>query len=510
MIEPPPASSSEREIYRDYERRRRLHLARILLPTFAILQGLVFVVSVPVYFTAHYRAPIAQIFLVNTLLVGVDATLHALGIRFVRRERVALATIFVIVPLAITIIVPLLVYIVFGESGDSPIVAITLSEMVGTLIVIVLAGVMATNRLLLLATTLLMNVFTLFILSNALQLPGPGAALRSQATLLYAFPLLVQWAVAGILFATSGTYLATLRELGDVRVAYARAQQLDALKDQFIAHVNHELRSPVMAVQGHIELLLLAEHALSPEERHTYLERAKRAGDGLVALVTSILAMRRLEQDAGEIVPEAITVREALEGAIQLIDPRERRQVERELRVHIPEGLTVWAEPVRVRQILTNLLSNALKYSPAGTPIEVSAEVVTGQAGGSNGTKRRPREAGHAQGQGQGREMVEITVRDRGLGIPPDEIPLLFNRFVRLPRDLASSVPGNGLGLYLCQAFAQAMGGSIWVESAGIEGEGSAFHLQLPAALPETVRVLPAARVNANGAENAREDGSSS
>lgn len=76
--------------------------------------------------------------------------------------------------------------------------------------------------------------------------------------------------------------------------------------------------------------------------------------------------------------------------------------------------------------------------------------------------------------------MVEITVRDYGLGIPPDQIPLLFHRFVRLPRDLASRVMGNGLGLYLCRSFAEAMGGHIWAESTGIEGEGTTFHLLLP------------------------------
>jgi signal transduction histidine kinase len=137
---------------------------------------------------------------------------------------------------------------------------------------------------------------------------------------------------------------------------------------------------------------------------------------------------------------------------------------------------------MRVRQILTNLLSNALKYSPQGTPVEVTAEIVVGQR--ENGTKRRHREAAGGQ------QTVEISVRDYGLGIPPEEIPLLFNRFVRLPRDLASNVPGNGLGLYLCQAFAQAMGGTIWVESMGIEGEGSTFHLQLPAA-PANEQAIP-------------------
>jgi signal transduction histidine kinase len=457
MIEPAPAvtSDSEREIYRDYERSRRLQLARILLPIFAVVQGAVFVVSVVFVFEVHYGSPIAQIFIFNTALVGVDALLHALGLRFVRQGRVGPATIFVILPIGLTVIVPLLVYIAFGQSGNSPIVAITLGEMVATLVLIVLSGVMATNML---------------------QLASTGVALRSQRLLLLSFPPLVQWAVAGILFAASGTYLATLRELGDVRVAYARAQQLDQLKDQFIAHVNHELRSPVMALQGHIELLLLAEQTLTPEERHTYLQRAKRAGDGLVALVTSVLAVRRIEQEAGALELSAVAVRDVLESAIQLLDPREANHVERELRVNLPEGLEVWAEPVRVRQILTNLLSNALKYSPPGTPVDVSAELVA--AALPSGMKRWGREAAPP------RPVVEISVRDYGLGIPPDQIPLLFNRFVRLPRDLASSVPGNGLGLYLCQAFAKAMGGSIWVESTGVEGEGTIFHLRLPAPPP--------------------------
>ena len=77
--------------------------------------------------------------------------------------------------------------------------------------------------------------------------------------------------------------------------------------------------------------------------------------------------------------------------------------------------------------------------------------------------------------------MVQIRVRDYGLGIPPAEIPLLFKRFVRLSRDLASNVPGNGLGLYLCRTLADAMGGTIWVESTGVEGEGTTVYLRVPA-----------------------------
>lgn len=473
MSEPALAHFEEREIYRDYERNRRLQLAGMLLPVLASIQFFVFMVSIAFFFGAHYGSPIKQIFIFNTILVGVDAVLHATGLRFVWRGQVTQATVSVIVPLGITIIVPLLMYDIFpaGPNTASPVIAITLSEMVATLVIIVLTGILATSRWPVIAATLVMNVFTAFILISAFHTTRTGGALRNEGFLLISFPILVQWGVMGILLAASRTYLSTLRELGDVRIAYTRAQQLDQLKDQFIAHINHELRSPVMALQGHVELLLLAEDKLSHEERHAYLERAKHAGDDLVALVTSILAVRRLEQQMEAFAPERVSVSETLESAIRLIDPREGQQIERSLHLTIPQELHVWAEPVRMRQILTNLLSNAVKYSPSGTPVEVTATITFDKP---DVAKRRQRQ------ESQPRQMVEITVRDYGYGIPPEQIPLLFKRFVRLPRDLASNVSGNGLGLYLSRTLAEAMGGTLWVESAGIEGEGSAFHLRLP------------------------------
>jgi len=480
---------SEREIYREYERNRRLYLAKVLLPVFALVQFGVFVVSVLVLSAARFEPQARWVFAVNTAIVGIDAALHAVGILFVRRDRVRIATLCVIVPTGVTVIGPALIWVLFYQPGPraiSPSLAITLSEVVATLVLIVLAGLLTNHWLAVVGTTLLMNGYIFFILAHALQTPEAGEALRSNAALMLAFPVFVQWTVAGILLAAAGTYLQTLRDLGDVRVAYARAQQLDQLKDQFIAHVNHELRSPLMAMQGHIELLLLTEDTLAPEERHTYLERAKRAGDDLVALVTSILSVRRLEEDRDTFEPVATDVDAELESAIHLIDPREGRWMERELHVHNPDHLRVWADPVRVRQILTNLLSNAVKYSPPGTPVEVETRLVMAAPSRNDERETRlwqrlRRRRTRTDPADEPRRMVRITLRDHGLGIPPGQLHLLFERFVRLPRDLASNVPGNGLGLYLCQTLAEGMGGTIWAESTGVEGEGTVFYIQLPA-----------------------------
>ena len=481
---------SEREIYREYERNRRLYLAKVLLPVFALVQFGVFVVSVLVLPAARFEPRAWWIFAVNTVIVGIDAALHAVGILLVRRGMVRAATLCVIVPTGVTVIGPPLIWVLFYQPGPgaiSPSLAITLSEVVATLVLIVLAGLLTNHWLAVVGTTLLMNGYALLILAHALQTPEAGEALRTNAALMLAFPIFVQWTVAGVLIAAARTYLRTLRDLGDVRVAFARAQQLDQLKDQFIAHVNHELRSPLMAMQGHVELLLLTEESLAPEERHVYLERAKRAGDDLVALVTSILSVRRLEEDRDTVEPVATDVDAALESAIHLIDPREGRWMERELRVHNPDRLVVWADPVRLRQILTNVLSNAVKYSPPGTPVEVEAHLVIAAPSPSDEQEAnfllqrlRLRRSRATPGREQ-RRMVRITLRDYGLGIPPGQLPLLFKRFVRLPRDLASNVPGNGLGLYLCQTLAEGMGGSIWAESTGVEGEGTTFYIQLPA-----------------------------
>jgi signal transduction histidine kinase len=131
------------------------------------------------------------------------------------------------------------------------------------------------------------------------------------------------------------------------------------------------------------------------------------------------------------------------------------------IHLDIPESLALWADPQYLRQVLRNLLSNAFKYTPRQTNIVISAALEEGKGQGAS-------------------DMVRLCVKDAGMGIPPAEIPLLFEKFVRLQRDMSGSKQGTGLGLYISKQVVEAMGGRIWVESTGVPGQGSCFCFTLP------------------------------
>jgi signal transduction histidine kinase len=255
---------------------------------------------------------------------------------------------------------------------------------------------------------------------------------------------------------TARLYEQASKHAGELRAAYERQKELDRLKDQFIMTASHELRTPLTAVQGYIELLSEYNLLLSPEARGEFIAKAHRGCDELALMVGNIMDASRVEIDAENIrlspisLPDSVLhILEILEG----ITKQENRSVE----VEIPSSLLVMADDLRLRQVLLNLVSNALKYSPAGSPIAITAEVQN--------------------------EDVTLHVRDRGLGVPPQDQHHLFERFMRLDRDMNSPVRGAGLGLYISKQLIEAMGGQIWVESTGHPGEGSTFSFTLKSAM---------------------------
>ncbi|HEV2579499.1 MAG TPA: HAMP domain-containing sensor histidine kinase, partial [Ktedonobacteraceae bacterium] len=241
----------------------------------------------------------------------------------------------------------------------------------------------------------------------------------------------------------------------------------DMLKDQFIVTASHELRTPLTAVQGYIDLLQSYDDRLTPQARADFIAKAGRGCDELTLMVNNIMDASRVQEEAVEVELSPITLAEPVAQVMEMMEAivtRENRQVS----VSIAEDIVVKAEEQRLKQIILNLVGNALKYSPPGTPLEISA---------------CPDDGSSAE-----QAVCTLRVRDYGSGVPLEEQQRLFERFVRLERDMNSPVRGAGLGLFICKQLAEAMGGSIWVESTGVEGEGSSFYvafkLHHPAQMP--------------------------
>jgi signal transduction histidine kinase len=450
----PLPEADEAHIAQEFMLTRRLRIISVIGLAFGCLLALFLFVYVAVY---AWQIPGNQRvigWLAVIVLVACDLLFFAAW-RLAARKQLQAATLCLLGGVDLASIGFLFYWASFlGHHGDP----FAYVQFVSLSLTILLAGLFGNARIAL-ATTLLMNGVTLvFGLAYA----------SSEVGLFLVTGILDEWAVFTISAVMAASYQQTLRDLS---LAYARARQLDELKDRFITNVNHELRTPVMTVLGYLDFLQRTWQALPAEQVARSFQKAREVSDHLMQLIQSILDARRIDETRLE-HPEPVELRAVCEQALQLVDPREAQLANRQVTFAIPEGLAVWGEPVRLQQVITNLLSNAGKYSPPGTPIAIAATIVS----------EPTREQGRGKrGQAiKARNLVEITVRDYGFGIPPDQVDLLFNRFVRLPRDLASTIVGNGLGLYLCRTLVTTMSGQIWVESSGVSGEGSTFHVRLP------------------------------
>jgi signal transduction histidine kinase len=261
--------------------------------------------------------------------------------------------------------------------------------------------------------------------------------------------------------------------------AYQQERALAALKDQFLIDANHELRTPVMALSSNVQLLAKLGERATSEDRARLLERASHAATRLQRLLHNVLDAGALESGAPRIEPEPVALGALVHETLETFDPvevgepglTEQAAQARSVTVSVPADLLVYADSARLRQVLVNLVANAIKYSEPGTPLAIRASLLDMSV--QPGSTRRS-----ARGE---RRVVQVSVQDQGLGVPPAEARQLFQRFVRLQRDIAGPVRGTGVGLYVTRSLVEAMDGRIWVESAGVPGEGSTFHFTLPA-----------------------------
>jgi two-component system phosphate regulon sensor histidine kinase PhoR len=263
-------------------------------------------------------------------------------------------------------------------------------------------------------------------------------------------------AIAGVQFFGGTVY--AFRDLTDVR-------RLEELKASFIATASHELRTPLAAVYGAAQTLLRHDFALDEGGRDRFVSLIADESERLGRIVNEILLASQLDAGRLDLDAEPFDASELVERVVEATRAYAPPGVHVEGRV--PDDLPlVDADRDKVRQVLVNLVENAIKYSPDGGRVEVGVE---------------PHE-----------ENVLFQVQDEGLGIPSEEQSMVFEKFYRVDPHMTRGVGGTGLGLYICNELVSRMGGHIWLESKA--GEGSTFLFELPAAPP-----VPAARPNELG-----------
>jgi signal transduction histidine kinase len=272
----------------------------------------------------------------------------------------------------------------------------------------------------------------------------------------------------------AGIAITNARLNAELRAALHQAQESDRLKNHFLMTASHELRTPLTSIQGYLELLNTFGSTVDEATKHHFLTNARRACEELVLLLGNVMDTSRVDQDKVHLNLGPVPVAHSVQLILEILEPTlalEGRTVER----HMTADLCVWVDDLRLRQILLNILGNAVKYTPPTAPIAVCAQSISAADVVERITvAQTPLPTSCAE------HFVLLAIRDWGPGITRSEQAHLFTKFMRLDSALNSTQRGAGLGLYLCRQLAEAMGGQIWVESPGIVGQGSTFLIALP------------------------------
>ncbi len=242
-----------------------------------------------------------------------------------------------------------------------------------------------------------------------------------------------------------GTVVARIWTLREVTAA----RHLERLRDAFVGAVSHELRTPLTSISGFVEMLADEEEGLSTSGR-SYLNVLRRSTGRLQRIVEDLLLVAQIEANRLELDPAPADLAELAAATFEAALPAATAQGI-DLRLDTKGSLPLEADAGRLRQVLDNLVSNALKFTPSGGSVTLAA---------SNG------------------DGVRVEVTDTGLGIPQDELGQLFSRFYRASTATRRAIPGAGLGLVIARAIVESHGGTISLDSR--EGDGTRVTVTLP------------------------------
>lgn len=240
----------------------------------------------------------------------------------------------------------------------------------------------------------------------------------------------------------------------ELQDANERLQELDKMKTEFLSLATHQIRSPLTAIKGYASMIMEGDFGRVPKKVYYAAKTIVESTQGLVKVVQDFLDISRLEQGRMKYDMEEVDLKEAVERTLRGYRPNiEEAGLTAEFHVEDDTDYTVSADRSKIRQVIGNLIDNAIKYTPKG-----SITVDLTRAG----------------------DKVRLSVSDTGVGMKPKEVKNLFQKFGRTEDAFKTNVSGTGLGLYVARKMIEAMGGKIWAESEGKQ-KGSTFTIEMKA-----------------------------
>jgi signal transduction histidine kinase len=233
-----------------------------------------------------------------------------------------------------------------------------------------------------------------------------------------------------------------------------RLRELDHLKSAFLANMSHELRTPLNSILGFAEVLLLELDGPLNEIMNNDIKLIEKNGKHLLSLINDVLDMAKIEAGRMNLAFERFVLRDLLEDTIDITSSLAR---EKELYLHIhresEDRIELVADRVRIRQVLINVISNAVKFTETGG-ITICARLIEGK--------------------------LRLEVKDTGIGVPPDKLEMIFEAFSQVDTSTTRKVGGTGLGLPISRRLIEMHSGRLWAESSGKKDEGSLFIIEMP------------------------------
>ena len=260
---------------------------------------------------------------------------------------------------------------------------------------------------------------------------------------------------AAAIAAQASIHLETLRLTEELQKRARELKELDRLKSAFLANMSHELRTPLNSILGFTDVILEELDGPLTENMDNDLRLIQKNGRHLLHLINDVLDMAKIESGRMNLHPEVFNLHELLQEVTSITSTlASERHIALFIADDSDQDVKIYADNTRIRQVMINLVNNAIKFTSNG---KISLRVLRMDS-----------------------TRILLSVKDTGLGIPPDQLESIFSEFTQVDSSTTRKAGGTGLGLPISRRLIEMHGGRLWAESTGIEGEGSTFCIELP------------------------------